>query len=520
MRFQHLGPLLLLLPTACAAQDETSIQNAVNSITAEDIVDRIGVIAHDSMGGRTTPSRGLEQTASYIAREFERFGLAPGGDDGSFLQRYSLDVVQLDLAGSSIEFSGGPTLRFGEDLIPFIGRLGPEVQTGPVILTQGIVQSADELAELPLPGSVVIYSTRAEAAGGLSSASRRTLFVLYRQRPSVLLVVADYSDEAWSAMSGRQLQTQLVIQGEAPTGRLVVLARERSLRGLLQSAGMGGSAAGGSDGMDFEHRSLTGVQVTVHQARTVLEAHSAPNVVGILEGADPALKNEYIVFSGHMDHVGTAGEPFAACRPQADDSVCNGADDDASGTVAVVEAAEAFAQLNPAPRRSLIFLTVSGEEKGLLGSRFFASNPPVPIDQIVANINLDMVGRNWRDTIVVIGKEHSDLGLTLERVASSHPELDMIPIDDLWPGERFYFRSDHFNFARRGVPILFFFNGTHDDYHQPSDEIAKIDAEKTARIVRLTFYLGLDVANAEQRPKWDPDSYRQIVTTASSGSPD
>ena len=177
----------------------------------------------------------------------------------------------------------------------------------------------------------------------------------------------------------------------------------------------------------------------------------------------------------------------------------------------VVEAAEAFAALNPRPKRSIIFLTVSGEEKGLFGSEYFAQNPPVPVEQIVANLNADMVGRNWRDTIVVIGKEHSDLGATLNRVNQEHPELNMTAIDDLWPQQRFYFRSDHYNFARAGVPILFFFNGTHDDYHRPSDEPDKIDAEKESRIVKLMFYLGLEVANAADKPAWNPKSYQRIV---------
>jgi len=227
--------------------------------------------------------------------------------------------------------------------------------------------------------------------------------------------------------------------------------------------------------------------------------------VGILEGSDPRLKREYVVLSAHMDHVGVG-------RPVNGDSIYNGADDDASGTISVVEAAEAFSQLQPRPKRSIIFLTVSGEEKGLWGSAYFADHPPVPITDIVADLNTDMVGRNWKDTIVVIGKEHSDLGATLNRVGAAHPELGMQPIDDIWPQESFYTRSDHYNFARKGVPILFFFNGTHPDYHRPSDSVDKIDAEKESRIVKLVFYLGLDVANAAERPKWNPDSYSRIVT--------
>jgi Zn-dependent M28 family amino/carboxypeptidase len=132
----------------------------------------------------------------------------------------------------------------------------------------------------------------------------------------------------------------------------------------------------------------------------------------------------------------------------------------------------------------------------------------------VANLNMDMIGRNWRDTIVAIGREHSDLGATLDRVVQAHPELDMRAIDDLWPGESFYTRSDHYNFARRGVPVLFFFNGTHKDYHQASDTPDKIDAEKEARILRLVYYLGHEIGNAPGRPRWNAESYRKITGKA------
>ncbi len=206
-----------------------------------------------------------------------------------------------------------------------------------------------------------------------------------------------------------------------------------------------------------------------------------------------------------MDHIGV-GTP-----DENGDSIFNGADDDGSGTTAVTEIAKAMASLTTPPKRSLIFLLVSGEEKGLWGSEYYADHPSVPIDSIVADLNSDMVGRNWPDTIVAIGRQHSDLGQTLARVNAAHPELDMTAIDDLWPQESFYTRSDHFNFARKGVPILFFFNGTHEDYHGRDDEVEKINGEKAARIARLVFYLGAEVANAPERPKWNPDSYRTIV---------
>lgn len=327
----------LVLASSCGGEpatespplpDRTDVEAVVTGIDAMDLRGRIEVMAHDSMRGRATPSPELEEVADWIAGEFRNLGLEPGGDEGSYLQRYSV----------------------------------PD-----------------------------------------------------------------------------------------------------------------GSGA------------------------------TAPNVVGILPGSDPELRREYVVYSAHMDHVGVRS-------PGADgDSIYNGADDDASGTAAVLEIAEAMASLATPPRRSTIFLAVSGEELGLWGSEYFVTRPPVPVDAMVANLNMDMVGRNWSDTIVAIGREHSSLGETLARVNARHPELGMTAIDDIWPEERFYFRSDHYNFARNGVPALFFFNGTHEDYHRPSDEVDRIDAEKAARIARLLFYLGLEVGDAPSPPEWDPESYDRIV---------
>ncbi len=499
---------LIAVPACASAQSAASVEEAANSIRAEDMLARIGLLAHDSMGGRNTPGPGLEKTARYIADEFRRLGLRPGGDDDSFIQRYSLTAVALDVTNSRIELEGGPELHLGKEAAYLFGRLGPETASGPVILVSGLAAAVEDSVPLPLSSAVVIYA----ADGGISDpATRRTVFSLYRQRPRALLVVGEYSEELWAFLVNQPAPSGLRLGGEATQGRPVMLVRARALEGLLdqQLAELG---AGTAAGLAFQE--LNDVKVTIHLAQRVLAEHAVPNVVGILEGSDPQLKTEYIVFSAHMDHIGTAGEPFASCQAAGEDAICNGADDDASGTATVLEAAEAFAALDPRPRRSLIFLAVSGEEKGLLGSRYFTENPPVPLGQIVANLNSDMVGRNWRDTIAVIGKEHSDLGATLERVAASHPELNMTPVGDRWPGQRFYFRSDHYNFARRGVPILFFFNGVHDDYHQPSDEVEKIDEEKAARVGRLLFYMGLEIANAGARPQWSPESYREIVGPA------
>src|SRR5213595_606228 len=223
-------------------------------------------------------------------------------------------------------------------------------------------------------------------------------------------------------------------------------------------------------------RSLTGVTLQL-DVRGRMQHASAPNTIGILEGSDAALKQEYVLVTAHMDHIGTpsAGE---GCTPRGADSICNGADDDGSGTVAVIELAEAFASARERPKRSLVFMTVSGEERGLWGSGYFADHPTVALADVIADLNIDMVGRNAKDTVAVIGREHSNLGATLDSVAAAHRDLNIKPVGDLWPQEGLFFRSDHYNFAKKGVPILFFTTGLHPDYHQVTDSPEKINAEK------------------------------------------
>jgi Zn-dependent M28 family amino/carboxypeptidase len=243
--------------------------------------------------------------------------------------------------------------------------------------------------------------------------------------------------------------------------------------------------------------------VEIRLARTILSRAEVPNVVGLLEGSDPVLRREYVVYSAHIDHIGvTPGLP---------DSINNGADDNASGVAGLLELAEAFGQPGARPKRSLLFLAPGAEELGLLGSAHYTEHPTVPLENIVANINMDLIGRNWRDSVIVVGLEQSDLGPTLARVVQAHADLHMTPIADRWPEERIFYRSDHYNFARKGVPILFFTSGTHPDYHKPSDEPGRIDGEKESRLVRLLFHLGTTIANGSSRPKWTRESYRRIV---------
>jgi hypothetical protein len=485
----------LLAAPVCA--QSPGVHDAMGSITEQDILTRIGVIAHDSMRGRDTPSPELDEVARYIAAEFRRFGLTPGGDDGGFIQRYPLRTVRLDVASSTVSVPDGPTWRLGGEVIRHFGGMAPDGITGPAVLITGSEEAPDGLGG-SLEGAIALVMFE------FGPSSNAVFNSVQAASPAAVILVTQRPDERWNQLVGRQGAERSSTAWAEASGAPVIEIREPTLASTLAAHGVDVAAARARRGAPITAQPIGGLELTVTLQETVVQDLSAPNVVGILRGSDPALRDEYVVYSAHMDHVGV-GQPVQG------DSIFNGADDDASGTVGVIELAEAFALLQPRPKRSMIFLTVSGEEKGLWGSEYFAANPPVPVEGIVANLNADMIGRNWKDTIVVIGKEHSDLGATLERVNAAHPELNMTAIDDLWPDENFYRRSDHFNFARKGVPILFFFNGTHDDYHRPSDEVAKIDGEKEARIVKLMFYLGLEVANTAERPKWNPESYAEIV---------
>ncbi|MDT8436627.1 MAG: M28 family peptidase [Gemmatimonadota bacterium] len=478
------APLAAQMATPAHGGSEAAAAAAA-SITPQDLSLHLGVLAHDSMRGRDTPSPELMATARYVADRFAAAGLAPGAGD-SFLQMYPISTVRPGAAEAQrlelIGPSGTVALAPGDEWFP--------MHDAASAAGEGALVAVDPAAAAPaeLAGRVAVV--RADASnlrqvlgGGLAAALRDA-------DPAGVLVVLDMPEAFFARLRG-------FLSGSRAT--LGDLPEEGPPAAFVAASALPADLAAALDAP----ADLAGWSASL-ASEAAVSVVEAPNTVGILEGSDPELRDEYVLFTAHMDHVGV-GSPVDG------DSIYNGADDNASGTVTIVELAEAFAALPERPRRSLVFATVSGEEKGLLGSRWYAENPAVPLSRTVANLNLDMVGRNWTDTIVAIGKEESSLGPLVERVAAAHAELGMAVIDDRWPEENFYSRSDHFNFARRGVPILFFFNGTHEDYHRPSDEPEKIGYEKMARIGRLLFWVGLEVANADEPPAWDPEARERIV---------
>jgi hypothetical protein len=496
---------LFLVPWITSCQRGVPVEEAVASITEADFLNKVTVIAHDSMLGRANPSPGLDKTAQYVADEFRRYGLKPGGDDGTFIQSYTIREMAVDFEGSSVQVSGGGDLEIGTD-VGVVRASGGGPATGGVVLVTG-TEAGDGLDPAELNGKHLILVPNPSAPQ--PSGRRRMRFPsgIAEAQPASISTLVVQSDEEWAASIAQQRESRSTLAPwDTPGENAPMLTiREGSLTPILAAHGVQLTQLAARAGGPMTFHAVPGLEMTVTTAMQEVGTFDQPNTVGILEGSDPDLKDEYILFSAHMDHVGVGR------TNEQGDSINNGADDDASGTILVVEVAEAMSMLAERPKRSMIFLGVSGEERGLWGSRYFAENPFVPLEQIVADLNADMVSRNWPDTVVAIGKEHSDLGVTLNRVNEAHPELHMIAIDDIWPEQNFYRRSDHFNFARRGVPILFFFTGVHEDYHRPTDDVSRMDAEKGARISKLVFYLGLELANAPERPMWNPESFAEIV---------
>jgi hypothetical protein len=523
-RSQFALPLLVLAlgcghaaaPAPAPATRESGIASAAEirtaggTITPAKVLQRIGVIADDSMGGRNTPSTGLEKTALYLADNYRRWGLLPAGEEGGYFQRYKLDRLRVNNAESYVELNAAGTIsRYPFDRWAFTqGPMTGAALTGPIKIISGAVTVKD-IEPLTLTGKVVLFVQNPARPTDNVMVGRA---LLAKAPVAIVNLVSSNADSFRTRVSnGLRDGIATVVAGMPVTGVLRVTMHDSILTGDPNMPNSPNWAQLRLMPTAVITDAPEGVFATVKVASTIVSEVSAPNVVAMVRGSDPVLRDEYVVFSGHMDHVGTAGDGVGGCVAKGTDTICNGADDDGSGTTGVLSIAEALSNLKGRTKRSIVVLNVSGEEKGLLGSAFFAEHPTLPLGKVVADINLDMIGRNNPDSIVVIGKEHSDMGQTLARVQTAHPELHLIAADDIWPAESFYSRSDHFNFARKGVPILFFFNGVHDQYHQADDEVKLIDTSKLSRVAQLAFYLGVEIANTDAKPQWNPDSYQTIV---------
>ena len=505
-------------------------QRAVDTIAAAQLRDYLTFIASDEMEGRDTPSRGLDTTAKFLALNLSRWGFKPAGDDGSFFQHIELRRNRADSGQTKVELNGRP-LTTGTDFLP-AGSSGTISASLVFAGTGWFIKSKeiDAYKGIDPTGKIAVIvgnpnqSPRGIARGELAKPADEVINPTdYARKKGVvgLIYIPDLQYVAnWQRTRQRIMErgSTFVAKFQAPAGNplpSIVVSPEVAnslFAGERQSAN---NIFNATDGANLPAPFVMSDQkkVTMTLANNT-ESVPTQNVVAVWEGGDPLLKSEYVALGAHYDHVGYG------CIPVGNDNLCNGADDDGSGTTALLGMAEALAHAPARPKRSILFVWHCGEEKGLWGSRYFTEFPTVPLDHIVAQINIDMIGRSKKegdtnprnseltgpDSIYLIGSTmmSTELGEIVNTVNKSFLNLTFDTRYDA-PGDpnRFFYRSDHYNYARKGIPIIFFFDGTHEDYHRPGDTADKIDYQKMEKITRTVYMTVWEIANRPTRPKVD-----------------
>ena len=541
--------LSLLLPTTLAQRKGTAAKptkaaalmtaRGVDTISAAQLRTYLSFIASDEMEGRDTPSRGLDTVAKFIALNLTRWGFKPVGDDGTFFQKIALLRNQIDPAHTSAEING-QKFTVGDDFLP---NPSAATITGPLVYVgRGwIVQSKniDDYKGIDVKGKIMVVFGQGFPQGitqaDLRGAQPGTVVspAAYAQQHSakaILTIFNSASGQSWDQQRQRAMQPARAVVEKFQTQTATTPAPTLAMPNVVMSSKM---ATALLDGEKFDlatiiSRAATADPVAPFDLNTnknvsvtvgVAPAHvMTQNVVAVWEGSDPKLKDEYVAVGAHYDHIGVAGS--GQCQAIGSDTICNGADDDGSGTTALLGMAEAISHAKARPKRSVLFVWHCGEEKGLWGSRYFTDYPTIPLAQIVTQLNIDMIGRSKKDgdtnprnaelsgpnAIYVIGSTmmSTELGALSLQVNKSFLNLNYdVRYDDPKDPNRFFFRSDHYNYARKGIHIIFFFDGVHEDYHRAGDEPQKIDydkMEKVARTIYLTFW---EVAGLPARPKVD-----------------
>jgi Zn-dependent M28 family amino/carboxypeptidase len=547
-------------PAAALAQGNRPAQRArpapstVPAITARDLETRLFIFAADSMEGREAGTPGNVRATDYIARELARLGLVPGGDAGGYFQTIPLKIRTWDT--TSTFAVGGVQLAPVRDYVPVV-REAIAAAALPIVHGGALDDPVQRLAPEQAAGRLVVLTVRPGA-----SPFRLLRAAAPPPGAAALAVVAlDSLPARFRAFLTRPqafLDDTAARRSRTPVFLVSAAAAAKMFPAPLDRLAVG--APGDTAALAIRYQ----VAPTPYPAR---------NVIGILPGSDPKLRGEYVAIGAHNDHIGVLRPPvdhdsiriwnlvvrpegaddagkeatpaqqarvdsllaaFRARHPGADrpDSIANGADDDGSGSVAALEIAERFATLPRKPRRSILFVWHTAEEKGLLGSRYFTDHPTVPRDSIVAQLNMDMVGRGGADDetgrtkdgaplhggpryLQLVGSRRlsTELGDLIERVntADRHDLVLDYSIDADGHPANIYCRSDHYEYARYGIPITFFTTGLHADYHQVTDEPEYIDYAHMARVARFVADVALHVANldhrlAVDRPKPDPDA--------------
>lgn len=543
LSFALIVALALPLPLVCAQSAAgvapapatgksgvpSGVREAAERVTSAQIKKDLYHISSDEMAGRDTPSPGLDATAKFLAERLKAAKLKPAGDNNTYFQNIALGSTKVDAAQTRAEM-GGKAYRYGED---FLVATTNGTATGALVYAgHGWVvpsKNIDAYKGVDVRDKIVIVSAglppgveRAALGKTITDAEGPAGAAQKRGARGVMMITNFPDFNRWWSARRRSL--------ERSRPDYVRLQERDGMESKTQLPTIMPSVAMLNTIFDGERLSATEImQKTVAGAApeafalapqksisfTVSVANNATktqNVVAVLEGKDSTLKNEYVAVGAHYDHVGVGPAVNG-------DAIYNGADDDGSGTIAVLAIAEALAR-GPRPRRSILFVWHAGEEKGLKGSEYFVEYPTVSLNKIVAQFNIDMIGRSKKagdtnprnsgltgpDEIYVIGSKlmSASLGELSERVNKSYLNLGFNYMYDR-PNDpqRLFYRSDHYNYAKKGIPIIFYFDGIHEDYHRPSDTADKIDYEKMEKVTRTIFVTMSEVANADARPAVD-----------------
>jgi len=494
-------------------------------VTAAQLRDYLSFVASDLMEGRDTPSRGLDTTARFIATLLSRWGFRPAGDPGSFFQSIDLSRSVITPAESSLSLSGR-AYGFGDEW--FARPMAGTADAGLVYASHGWVNEAkgvDPYRGLDVKGRIVVVQLSYFPPGGTfqdvrkgSGWTRPSRAAADRGAVAVVYVPTRRGLDGWDRLRSlfgtdefspvKLRETDVELPSVVANATLVqaLFAGERADSEAIWKSFDAGTAA---DGFALDPGKKLALKIAVRDEKATTQ-----NVVAVWPGSDAVLAGEYVAFGAHYDHIGLSDSAKDG------DNINNGADDDGSGTVALLAMAEALAKTPRRPKRSILFVWHCGEEKGLWGSDYFTQFPTVPLDRVVAQLNIDMIGRtkaasdtNPRNAVLsgphevyAIGSRmmSDDLGRALVRVNGAYLKLLLNEkYDDPADPQRLFYRSDHFNYARKGIPIIFFFSGLHEDYHQVSDQVEKIDFAKYEQITRTVYVLGWQIAEAPARPRVD-----------------
>ncbi len=524
----RLIPILSLIilfgckgPKEIVTVPSASISDFMSTINAEGIRADLTVLAHDSLEGRDTGSEGLEKAASFLAQKYATLGLQPVGDEGSFFQHFDLNQP-ITQSYSYTVYSGeevfDQTSHSAANAGNFVTWRGGDLEKSGEIVFAGYGiknESANQYSQNLEGKWVMVLYDRANFATlqeEMASQKAAGALLILDTDEAAFIERAEAGKEGFGSPGGLSLA---YLDGESSNSSIINIVNPAFSAQLLGLEGMmeleelkktinadPGSFEAINTGFSLKHdQSIT--------PRTV----TSKNIVAFIEGSDPVLKDEVVVLSSHYDHVGI-GRPDST-----GDAIYNGADDDGSGTVGLLHVAQALVSAQKAgagTKRSVLILHVSGEEKGLLGSRYYSDHPIHPIENTVANLNVDMIGRrdfenpDSGDYIYIIGGKIISSGLDSMLVAANMESVNIELSDrynDLNDPNQFYRRSDHWNFGRLGVPFAFFFNGVHEDYHRPSDEVDKIDFEALTKRSQLIFMTTAMIANADKRPEVDNQEF-------------